>query len=115
MRRLKLLISDKMMSLFLLGVIILCSVAGISQHVSQSSNELSKTNCSSSCSPHGQHVAINNQSKNIDDDEIEPSPPSIIWNSPTSGLELLYLAPVGVALWILPRIKEIHLSTQMRF
>lgn len=104
----------RIVALVLLAAMIVCSVAGISQHLLKSSNE-SGALCSSSCASHGQHVAINNHAKSEDDNEKEPAPPLTSWNNANFRLELLYLAPIGVAYWILTQRKQILLSTQMRF
>lgn len=99
----------------LLAVVVACSAAGATWHVAKSGSGLSLSNCSSACSSPGQYVAINNHSKNGDDDEKEPAPPVATWDSVTVGLEALYLAPVGAAFWILTRQKRILLTTHMRF
>lgn len=114
MRRLALYLSSKIAALILLAAMIVCSAAGISQHVIKSSSGIDAGNCSSICSSHGQHVAINSQTQ-YDDDENEPVPPSVNWNSSSAGYVLVFLAPVGVAFWILTRQRLFILSTRMRF
>ena len=115
MRRLILSLPRRLTALILLAAVVVCSAAGVSQHVIKSSSEIGSNNCSSACSSHGQHVAVNSQTKNDDEDKKEPVPPLINWNRDNVGYILVYLAPVGVAFWILTRQKLFHLSTQMRF
>jgi len=105
----------RIIALVLLAAMVACSVTGLSQHAMKSGNDTGTNNCSSACSSHGQHIAINSHTKSEDDDEKEPVPPLTNWNSATTGLTLLYLAPIGVAYWILTRQKQNFLSVQMRF
>lgn len=114
MRRLTDFISRKI-SVALLGIaLVSCSAAGIGMHA-VSANNLNSNNCSSTCSSHGQHVAVNSQLNNKDEDDKEPAPPAIFWPQLPVNLALLYVIPLIMVTWFLAHKKKLLLTTQLRF
>ena len=55
--------------------------------------------CSTACISHGQPAVASSQKENKDEDDKEPSPPTISWQQSPTDLRLLYITPIFVVLW----------------
>lgn len=100
--------------LFISAIIIAsCALLGVSAH--SSSQVIEKTDCAAMCSSHGSQLPGGTNTKDYDDDEKEPTPPSYSYDLERLNLVVLYLSPITVLLSIFYHQRKRLLSTQLRF
>lgn len=106
----------RLRSILIRSLIILSILfAGVYAHNGTVFSKSSVQGCQISCTSHAQLLAVNGQTKNDEDDEKEPTPPSFSWVKQALDLSLLYGAFIFTAYWVFIKLQKIHLTTQLRF
>jgi hypothetical protein len=95
------------------GLLTLCSLATFAVHTADTKSQVQS--CSTACSSHGQPAVASSQKENKDEDDKEPSPPTIAWQQSPTDLRVLYITPIFVVLWFVSSKQKILLTTQLRF
>lgn len=113
LKRFSKLIPACLLTLFVGGLLTLCSLATFATHTAEAKSQVQS--CSTACSSHGQHAVASSQKENKDEDDKEPSPPTIAWQQAPTDLRVLYIAPIFVVLWFVSNKQKILLTTQLRF
>lgn len=88
----------------------LCSLSPLT-HMTESKSQAQA--CTSSCNSHGQPSAFNVISE--EDQEKEPYPPNTVWDRPALSLSLLYVASVGIAIYLWRKNNLLVQHQQFRF
>lgn len=114
MRRLIHLNTKLTATVFVSVLLLFCSIVGFTSHTSDNAQS-AKASCTSACHSHGQSTALNNLTKEENDDDKEPTPPPFAWYEVPVNLSLLYVMPVFAVLWFMSNKQKLLLTTQLRF
>ncbi len=112
-KRFSKLIPAFLLTLLVGSLLTLCSLATFAEHTAEAKGQVQS--CSTACSSHGQPAVASSQKENKDEDDKEPSPPTIAWQQAPVDLRLLYITPIFVVLWFVSSKQKILLTIQLRF
>lgn len=99
---------------FVVGALFMVSaIAGLSAHTTNV--KVQGSNCSTSCSAHGQSATLGVQSENKEEDDTEPKPPSTLLDSPKVISIGLYGVAYSLIIALIYYNRRYLLIQQLRF
>ena len=96
------------------AILTVCSLATLSHSSEVTAGSSAQKGCNTSCTSHGQPVAISSLRDEKDEDDKEPTPPLLYWQQIPVSLTALYIAPISYFIFVNKR-KIILLTAQLRF
>lgn len=115
MRRLSKLLAVSLIGVFAGVLLVICSVPNIGEHLQGTDKSQFVASCDISCHTHSQHSAESSLKRDVNEDDIDPTPPPFTWPTASLNISLLYIPLLVVSLWFGYRQQKILLTTHLRY